>query len=124
VIELKRTDYGGHMDLQAIRYAAMSFEQVVGAHEAYLTKRGLPDADEAAERVREFLELPPDEEIDISTEVRILLVAGDFSREITTASGLWLRHTCVQCRVRHKHRQNPPRASPSSRSAGASPRKP
>ncbi len=38
VIELKRTDYGGHMDLQAIRYAAMvaamTFEQVVGAHEA------------------------------------------------------------------------------------------
>ena len=43
VIELKRNDYGGHMDLQAIRYAAMvagmTFEQVVSAHEAYLTKR-------------------------------------------------------------------------------------
>jgi hypothetical protein len=81
--------------------AAMSFEQVVGAHEAYLTKRGLPDADEAAERIREFLELPPDEEIDISAEVRILLVAGDFSREITTAV-LWLNRfdgmdiRCVQ----------------------------
>jgi hypothetical protein len=105
VIELKRTDYGGHMDLQAIRYAAMvaamTFEQVAGAHEAYLTKRGLPNADEAADRIREFLELPPDDEIDISTEVRILLVAGDFSREITTAV-LWLNRSdgmdirCVQ----------------------------
>jgi hypothetical protein len=105
VIELKRTDYGGHMDLQAIRYAAMvaamTFEQVAGAYSAYLTKRGLPDADDAAERIREFLELPPDEAIDISTEVRILLVAGDFSREITTAV-LWLNRfdgmdiRCVQ----------------------------
>src|SRR5260370_595086 len=50
---------------------------------------------------REGLQLPPDEAIDISTEVRILLVAGDFSREITTAV-LWLNRfdgmdiRCVQ----------------------------
>ena len=58
VIELKRTETGGHMDLQALRYAAMvsamTFEQVIDAHEAYLAKRGLPDAGEAAERIREF----------------------------------------------------------------------
>jgi RecB family endonuclease NucS len=49
VVELKRTETGGHMELQAIRYAAMvsamTFEQVSGAHEAYLAKRGVPDAD-------------------------------------------------------------------------------
>lgn len=87
VIELKRTETGGHMDLQALRYAAMvsamTFEQVIDAHEAYLAKRGLPDAGEAAERIREFLELPPDEDAEISSDVRILLVSGDFSREIT-----------------------------------------
>lgn len=94
VIELKRTDTGSHMDLQAIRYAAMvsamTFDQVVAAHEAYLTKRGLLGADEeAADRVRDFLELSLDDGADISTDVRILLVAADFSREITTAV-LWL----------------------------------
>lgn len=93
VIELKRTETGGHMDLQALRYAAMAsamtFEQVIDAHEAYLAKRGLPDAGEAAERIREFLELPPDEDAEISSDVRILLVSGDFSREITTTV-LWL----------------------------------
>jgi hypothetical protein len=93
VIELKRTESGGHMELQALRYAAMvsamTFEQVVDAHETYLAKRGLPDADEAAERIRDFLELPPDEEAEISSDVRIMLVSGDFSREITTTV-LWL----------------------------------
>jgi RecB family endonuclease NucS len=38
VIELKRTEDGGHMELQAIRYAAMvstlSFQQAVNAHAA------------------------------------------------------------------------------------------
>lgn len=93
VIELKRTETGGHMELQAIRYAAMvsamTFEQVAGAHEAYLAKRGLSDADEAADRIRVFLELAPEDEAEISTDVRIVLVSGDFSREITTAV-LWL----------------------------------
>src|SRR4051812_14784418 len=40
VIEIKRTEDGGHMDLQAIRYAAMvssmTFEQLVSAHAKYL----------------------------------------------------------------------------------------
>ncbi len=92
VIELKRTDSGGHMELQAIRYAAMisamTFDQVVSAHEDYLARRGLP-ADEAADHIRDFLELLPEDEADISTDVRIILVSGDFSREITTAV-LWL----------------------------------
>src|SRR3954454_16860116 len=41
VIELKRTEDGGHMDLQAIRYAAMvstmTFEKVVDLYAAYLS---------------------------------------------------------------------------------------
>ena len=93
VIELKRTDSGGHMELQAIRYAAMvsamTFDQVVNAHEAYLARRGRLPAGEAADHIRDFLELVPDDEADISTDVRVILVSGDFSREITTAV-LWL----------------------------------
>src|SRR5947199_10439650 len=44
VIELKRTEDGGHLDLQALRYAAMvstmTFEQAVAAHAEYLRKSG------------------------------------------------------------------------------------
>jgi RecB family endonuclease NucS len=40
VVELKRTEDGGHMELQAIRYAAMvskmTFAQAVEAHSRYL----------------------------------------------------------------------------------------
>jgi hypothetical protein len=93
VIELKRTDTGGHMELQALRYAAMvsamTFAQVVAAHEAYLERRGELDSELAAQSVRDFLEIAPDEEPAISSQVRIILVSGDFSREITTAV-LWL----------------------------------
>ncbi|MAE92772.1 MAG: hypothetical protein CMI67_24885, partial [Pelagibaca sp.] len=41
VIELKRTEDGGHMELQAIRYSAMistmTFDQVVEAHKSFLS---------------------------------------------------------------------------------------
>ena len=44
VVELKRTEDGGHMDLQALRYAAMvstlTFEKLVESHAHYLTKCG------------------------------------------------------------------------------------
>lgn len=40
IIELKRSEDGGHMDLQALRYAAMistmTFQQAVGAHAKFL----------------------------------------------------------------------------------------
>jgi RecB family endonuclease NucS len=42
VVELKRTQDGGHMELQAIRYAAMisriTFPQMVEAHKYYLAR--------------------------------------------------------------------------------------
>src|SRR5690349_8952567 len=44
VIELKRTEDGGHMELQAIRYAAMvskmTFGDAVSAHSKFLMKIG------------------------------------------------------------------------------------
>src|SRR5215210_5423722 len=46
VIELKRTEDGGHMELQAIRYAAMvstmTFRRVAEVHGRYLASRGMP----------------------------------------------------------------------------------
>ncbi len=60
VVELKRTKRGGHMELQALRYAAMiaemTFEQAVEAHARYLGSRG-GRADEGAHDDAELLKL-------------------------------------------------------------------
>jgi len=103
VIEVKRTDDGGHMELQAIRYAAMvssmTLDQAIAAH-----ARSLGDHDDAQvvarREILEFLELNTTEDQELTGEVRIILVSADFSTEITT-SVIWLnRHdidiTCVR----------------------------
>lgn len=94
VIELKRSDDGGHMELQAIRYAAMvssmNFEDVVRVLATHRAKHPGADGLDPRAEVRAFLDVvDTDEDPVISTDVRILLVAADFGREITTAV-LWL----------------------------------
>jgi hypothetical protein len=92
VIELKRTEDGGHMDLQALRYAAMVspmvFDDIVGAYEKFLARID-PDGDSDARH--ELISFLGQDEADpeISSDVRIVLVSGDFGREITTTV-LWL----------------------------------
>jgi hypothetical protein len=91
VIELKRTDDGGHMELQALRYAAMvstmTFEQAVEARRQYLEARGFsPDA--AEPNIREHLDVE-DGPVAFSNQVRIVLASSNFSKEITSAV-LWL----------------------------------
>lgn len=94
VIELKRTDDGGHMELQALRYAAMvsamSFDEVVAAFEVHLSKVR-PDSDlDARTELISWLDLSDSDDAPIiSSDVRILLVSADFGRELTTAV-LWL----------------------------------
>ena len=91
VVELKRTDDGGHLELQALRYAAMvsamTFQQAVAAHATHLAKKGM-DSDAAEARIREFLDAP-EGPVTLSSAVRIVLAAAGFSREITTTV-LWL----------------------------------
>lgn len=93
VIELKRTDDGGHMELQALRYAAMvsamTFDEVVA-----IFARNKPTNPEAAgdarDEVAEFIGQSEDAgDIEIATDVRIILVSANFGREITTTV-LWL----------------------------------
>ena len=92
VIELKRTQSGDHMELQAIRYASMvanmTLEQVIDAHSSYLQRRG-SDADPAA-RIDEHLSNfgGPDSMIETASP-RIILASAGFSKELTT-SALWL----------------------------------
>lgn len=102
VVEIKRTEDGGHMELQAIRYAAMvssmTLEQAIQAH--VRTHGGEPDS--ARREVLDFLELESEEEAELSGDVRIVLVSADFSTELTTAV-LWLNQhdvdiTCIRLR--------------------------
>lgn len=94
VVELKRVDDGGHMELQAIRYAAMlsmmTFGNVVTAHETFLEKHTeIAPPSEARSRLCGFLGIAADEEKQISDFPKILLLAPGYSREITTTV-LWL----------------------------------
>jgi hypothetical protein len=104
VVELKRDD-GAHMELQALRYAAMisamRFDQAVEAHRRYLASIGSPDDPEAA--IRAFLDKQDKGPVALSDEpVRIILVAVEFPQELTTAvlwlNGLRLDIRCVQMR--------------------------
>jgi hypothetical protein len=93
VFELKRTGDGGHLELQALRYAArvstMTFEDLVGHYEHYLTTVEPSAAGEAYSRLVDWLEDADGENTVLSREVRIVLISGGFDREITTTV-LWL----------------------------------
>jgi len=92
VIELKRTEDGGHMDLQAIRYAAMisqmTFPQAVSAFAKYRQS----STDQAQSELLKFLEWEAPKETDFAKEVRIVLVSAEFSKEVTTTV-MWLNNT-------------------------------
>lgn len=91
VIELKRTEDGGHMDLQAIRYAAMvsglTFDRIVEIYSKTLAPN--KKQEDALFEILGHLGWSSPEDGQIATNVRIVLVAADFSKEITT-SVLWL----------------------------------
>lgn len=100
VIELKRTKDGGHMELQAIRYASMvstmTLDRAVEIHADFLKQIGQPSA-EAEERILEFLDWETRDEGIFADDVRILLVSEDFGKELTTAV-LWLRERGIDIR--------------------------
>ena len=110
VVELKRGD-GVHMELQAVRYAAMmanfQTQHIIEGHARYLRNNKIDES--AEERIREHLGLTVDEEISISTEhPRIVLVSEEFNKEITT-SVLWLNEMgldirCVRVRA-YQHQE-------------------
>lgn len=92
VIELKRTEDGGHMELQALRYAAMvstmTFEQAANVFGRYLTQIGRADMNARAELL-DFLGWDEPDEDAFAQDVRIVLASAEFGRELTT-SVLWL----------------------------------
>ncbi len=102
VVELKRTEDGGHMELQALRYAAMisamTFQQAVDAHSQFLLKLGIKEDPQA--RILEFLGWEQPDEDAFGQDVRIVLASSNFSKELTTAV-LWLNERGIDfCCVR------------------------
>lgn len=101
IVELKRTEDGGHMELQSIRYAAMvanmTFDKAVKAHSRYLEKEGITDKN-SEDEILKFLGWSENNEDLFANDVRIILVSADFSIEITT-SVLWLieREIDIKC---------------------------
>lgn len=99
VIELKRTEDGGHMELQAIRYSAMistmTFDQVVEAHKSYLSSIGSDE--DAQQHILDFLEWDEPDEDSFAQDVRIVLASAEFSKELTSAV-LWLNDKGIDIR--------------------------
>jgi hypothetical protein len=100
VIELKRTETGEHMDLQALRYAAMvstlTFNRAVEIYQKYLVS--IDSEDDAEGKLLEFLGWEDPQEDDFALDVRIILVSSNFSKELTT-SVMWLneRNLNIRC---------------------------
>jgi hypothetical protein len=90
VVELKRSDDGGHIELQAIRsmISALTFTQLVETHKEHLQKNGL-NPNEAEQNILGFLKWDQPYDDEFANEMHILLAAPDFSKEITTCV-LWL----------------------------------
>ena len=109
VIELKRGDTGSHMELQAIRYAAMvsamTLQQAIETHRAYLARIG--SEEDAEDRIREHLE-NGDAARFSSERPRIILASEGFSSELTTCA-LWLNESGldVTCIRMQPHRSGP-----------------
>jgi Domain of unknown function (DUF4268) len=100
VIELKRTEDGGHMELQAIRYAAMvstmTFAKIVEVFANFLRRINSPG--DARLMLLEFLEWEEPDEDRFAQDVRIVLVSAEFSKELTGAV-MWLndRNLDIRC---------------------------
>ena len=97
VIELKRTEDGAHMELQALRYAAMisnmTFDRLVDIYTRHLVKENgdtqVRNPEDARQQIVDFLDGREPEESDFAQDVRIVLASADFSSELTAAV-MWL----------------------------------
>jgi RecB family endonuclease NucS len=89
VVELKRTEDGGHADLQAVRYAAMisvmRFDDAVDAYAKYFNET----PEKAQEAILGFLKWETPQKDKFAQDVRIILVSAEFSKELTSTA-LWL----------------------------------
>jgi hypothetical protein len=84
VVELKRSNGGGHMELQALRYAAMvsgmSFGRLVDAYSRYSSKRRTA----AEETILDFLGWPDASANEFPNGVGVILMSNGFSAEVAS----------------------------------------
>lgn len=99
VFELKRSDDGGHMELQAIRYAAMvstmTFARAAEFFQSYLDRQ--KPGQDARATLLHFLGWEEPREDDFASDTRIILVSAEFSKELTTAV-MWLNERDLDIR--------------------------
>ena len=99
VIELKRTEDGGHMELQAVRYAsmisAMTFDMLVAHYQQFLKDND--DNRDARDRLVEFLNWDDSDDQSLGEDIQIVLASAEFSKELTT-SVLWLNEQGLDIR--------------------------
>ncbi len=104
VIELKRTEDGGHMELQALRYAAMistiTYDKVVEIYQGYLSNIDLQL--DAADNLLEFLGWDERDDDRFAQDVKIVLVSAEFSKELCT-SVMWLNDFGLDIRCVRMH---------------------
>ena len=104
VIELKRTEDGGHMELQALRYASMistlTFSKLVQIYEKYLKARNIEL--DAEKTLLSFLGWEEPDEDNFAQEVKIVLASAEFSKELTT-SVIWLNDFGLDIRCVRMH---------------------
>lgn len=102
VIELKRDETGEKMELQALRYAAMvstlTIKQAVEIFQKYLDYNH--NQANAKDVMLEFLGWSELDDYEFGVDTKIVLVASDFSKELTT-SVMWLNErdldiTCIR----------------------------
>ena len=94
VVEIKRTSDGGHAELQALRYAAMlsthTIDNVIDARHRHVLKTDASASrDDVENEILEFLGKGSTDEVTLGTTPQIILIARDFSPEITTTA-MWL----------------------------------
>lgn len=102
VIEIKRTETGNHMELQALRYAAMVSKMTLDESSRIYGRTWGVSADQARETIVDHLSETENPEHDFACRTRVVLVSADFSKELTT-SVLWLNEhqldiRCVRLR--------------------------
>jgi hypothetical protein len=99
VIELKRDETGAHMELQALRYAAMvstlTFKRAVEIYQQYLEKRFITK--NAEEEILNFLGWSDSLEEQFPKDVRVVLASANFSKELTTTV-MWLNERDLNIR--------------------------
>lgn len=101
IIENKLDDTGKNVNWQALKYVSycstLSVPQIVDIYQAYLDKQG--KGEKAKDKLVEFFDDKPFDELSLNErDQRMILVAGNFRKEVTSTAMWMINHgITVQC---------------------------